>query len=59
MRYSPEGHWLVSNERLLHLPSGNSFEYTPDATAAAFTPDGDIVCGTSDGTLLRYCRASE
>jgi WD40 repeat protein len=56
VRYSPEGHWLVSRERVLHLPSGTSLEYAPGATAATFVPDGDIIAGMFDGSLVRFCR---
>jgi WD40 repeat protein len=57
VRYSPEGHWVVSGARLLHLPLGTSLEYSSDATVAAFTPDGGIIAGTADGSLVRYCRS--
>jgi WD40 repeat protein len=56
VRYSPEGHWVVSQGRALHLPSGRSLELDPDATVAAFTTDGDIIAGLVDGSLVRYCR---
>jgi hypothetical protein len=57
-RYSPEGHWLISGGRALHVPSGSSVEVAPDARVATFTPSGDIIAGMSDGTLVRYCRSS-
>jgi WD40 repeat protein len=56
VRYSPEGHWLVSQNRLLHVPSGAIREYSTSASVALFTPEGDIVSGESDGSLVRYCR---
>jgi hypothetical protein len=59
VRYSPEGHWMVSQHRALHLPSGSVLEYAPSAPVAAFTPGGDIIAGGSDGSLVRYCRAGD
>jgi WD40 repeat protein len=58
VRYSPEGHWLVSQNRALHLPSGALVEYASAAEVSAFTPNGDIIAGMMDGSLVRYCRTS-
>jgi WD40 repeat protein len=58
-RYSPEGHWLVSGSRALHVPSGSSVEVAPAARVSTFTPSGDIIAGMSDGELVRYCRSTE
>jgi hypothetical protein len=57
VRYSPEGHWLVSGGRLLHLPTQAIREYATDATAAVFVANGDIIAGMADGSLVRYCRS--
>lgn len=57
-RYSPEGHWLVSGGRALHVHSGASVEVAPDARVATFTPSGDIIAGMNDGALVRYCRSA-
>jgi WD40 repeat protein len=59
VRYSPEGHWLVSSNRALHLPSGDSLEFDPAAHVSAFTPDGDIIAGVNGGALVHYCRTGE
>lgn len=56
-RYSPEGHWLLSGNHLLHVPTGRLVEYAPDALVALFAPNGDIIAGESDGSLVRYCQA--
>ncbi len=56
VRYSPEGHWLVSGETLLHLPTGASMTFGTGVTAALFSSSGDILAGAEDGSLLRYCR---
>jgi WD40 repeat protein len=58
-RYSPEGHWLVSDNHLLHLPTGLLLELAPAAAEALFTPDGDVIAGEADGALVRYCRSPE
>jgi WD40 repeat protein len=55
-RYSPEGHWLAAGNKLLHVPSGVTHEFSAMATSALFTPEGDIISGESDGSLVRYCR---
>jgi WD40 repeat protein len=59
VRYSPEGHWLVSENRALHLPSETLVEYASAAKVSAFTPDGDIIAGMTDGALVRYCRTGD
>jgi WD40 repeat protein len=56
VRYSPDGHWLVSKGRLFHIPTGTLSSYAEDAEVAAFTPDGDLIAGARDGSLARYCR---
>ncbi len=56
-RYSPEGHWLLSENHLLHLPTGMGLELPPGALEALFTPDGDIIAGEGGGSLVRYCRS--
>jgi hypothetical protein len=58
VRYSPEGHWLVSNNQAFHIPSGAVLDYAPAATVAVFSPEGDIIAGEADGSLVRYCRSS-
>jgi hypothetical protein len=56
VRYSPEGHWLVSKGQLLHVPTGAMHRYAEDVEVAAFTPQGDLVAGTVQGSLVRFCR---
>ena len=58
-RYSPEGHWLLSGNHLLHVPTARLIEYTADAREALFTPNGDIIAGQNDGSLVRYGRTDE
>jgi WD40 repeat protein len=59
VRYSPESHWLLSRNLLLHLPSGAILDYASEAEVAAFTPNGDVIAGLRDGSLVRYCRSDE
>jgi WD40 repeat protein len=59
VRYSPEGHWLVSQNLALHLPSEALVEYAPAAEVSAFTSEGDIIAGMMDGALVRYCRTGD
>jgi hypothetical protein len=54
--FSPEGHWLVAGNRLVHLPSGETRVFDETAGVSIFAPNGDIVAGTRDGSLTRYCR---
>jgi WD40 repeat protein len=56
-RFSPEGHWLVSGGRVLHVPTGALVEYAIDASDAVFAPNGDIIAGANDGSLVRYCQS--
>jgi hypothetical protein len=58
VRYSPEGHWLVSKGQLFHLPTGATLSYAQDVEVAAFTPEGDLIAGALDGSIARYCRAA-
>jgi hypothetical protein len=58
-RFSPEGHWLVSGSRVLHVPTGALVDYAIDASEAVFAPNGDIITGASDGSLVRYCRSAD
>lgn len=58
VRYSPEGHWLVSGGTLFHLPTGTTRQYGSEAIdQAIFTPEGDIIAGAADDSLVRYCRS--
>jgi WD40 repeat protein len=59
VRYSPEGHWLVSEGRAWHSPTGAVVEFAKDAKASLFTPQGDVIAGKLDGSLVRYCRSSQ
>jgi hypothetical protein len=58
-RYSPEGHWVVSGNDLLHVPSGQLLSDSFPDGEALFAPNGDIIAGEGDGSLVRYCRASQ
>jgi hypothetical protein len=58
VRYSPEGHWIVSGDRALHQPSGTTVQLDPSSKVAIFTPQGDIISGEADGSLVHYCRSS-
>jgi hypothetical protein len=58
VRYSPEGHWLVSKGQLFHIPTGVTQTYAEGIDVAAFTPEGDLIAGARDGWLARYCRSA-
>jgi hypothetical protein len=58
-RFSPEGHWLVSGGRVLHVPTGALVDYAIDASEAVFAPNGDIIAGANDGSLVRYCQSED
>ncbi|HEX6766601.1 MAG TPA: hypothetical protein VF103_14005 [Polyangiaceae bacterium] len=56
-RFSRENHWVVSGGTLLHLPSGETRSFDPEATEALFAPNGDVIAGEHDGSLVRFCRS--
>jgi hypothetical protein len=58
VRYSPEGHWIVSGDRALHQASGTTVQLDPSSKVAIFTPQGDIISGEADGSLVHYCRSA-
>jgi hypothetical protein len=58
VRYSPEGHWLVSRGRLFHIPTGLTLIYADGIEVAGFTPEGDLIAGGGEGWLARYCRSA-
>jgi hypothetical protein len=54
---SAEGHWLVSGGAALHLPSGETRSFDPDALLSVFAPNGDIIAVRKDNSIARYCRS--
>jgi WD40 repeat protein len=56
-KFSPEGNWVVSGARLLHLPDGQQRVLDPAPVLAAFVPNGDVIALLADSTLARYCRS--
>jgi hypothetical protein len=55
--FSREGHWIVSGNALLHVPTNELRSFEQKARLSTFAPNGDIVSVLSDNTLARYCRA--
>jgi hypothetical protein len=54
---SPEGHWVISGGTALHLPSGQTRSFDPDALLSTFAPHGDIIAVRKDNSIARYCRS--
>lgn len=54
---SPEEHWLVSGNQLLHRPSGKQLVLDGPIAEATFAPNGDLFVGETDRTVARYCRS--
>ena len=57
-RYSPEGHWVVSGNDLVHVPTGRLVSDAFPEGETLFAPNGDIIAGDRGGALVRYCRSS-
>lgn len=57
-QFSPEGHWALSADTLLHLPTNERRYLKGRVMASTFTPNGDVVGLLEDNTIVRYCRTA-
>jgi hypothetical protein len=57
-QFSPEGHWALSADTLLHLPTNERRYLKGRVMASTFAPNGDVVGLLEDNTIVRYCRTA-